>query len=195
LMIGASESAGYTSARGSYQDLIERTLERAVPGLNVVPIRRGISGELAANAARRMKIEVAFNKPNLVLWQVGTNDALAFVPMEEIRATITEMVRWLKEHNIDVVLVGLHYSPRMIHDPYYQTVRKMIQQVSDAEKVLRIRRYEATELIHQAQAIERSNQINEFAQNEAGYTCMAEYVARAITIGLFAKPAAPPPVR
>jgi acyl-CoA thioesterase-1 len=191
LTIGASESGGRHSVRGSYQDLIERTLERTFKGLNVILIRRGISGELAANAARRMKIEVAFNKPDLVLWQVGTSDALAYVPVEDLKTTITDAVRWLKDHRIDVVLVGLHYSSRMAQDPGYQAIREMIRQVGDAEKVLRIRRYEAAELILQAQSIEERNQTNEFAQTEAGYTCMAEYVARAITSGVFAKPAGP----
>ena len=188
LTIGATDNGGRHSLRGSYQDLIERTLELTIKGLDVVLIKRGISGELAANAARRLKIEVAVNKPDLVLWQVGTNDAMAFVPVEDLRETITSTVHWLRNHRIDVVLVGLHYSPHMLHDPSYQAIRQMMRQVTDTEKVLRIRLYEAMEMILQAQSIEERNQANEFALTEAGYTCMAEYVARAITAGVFAKP-------
>ena len=78
-------------------------------GSNVVIINRGVSGELSANAAIRIKNEVALTNPDLVIWQVGTDDALAFVPVEELRYTVEKTVRWLKEHNVDVVLAGLQY--------------------------------------------------------------------------------------
>ncbi len=37
---------------------------------------RGINGEIAEDAADRLKMAVADIKPDLVIWQVGTNDAL-----------------------------------------------------------------------------------------------------------------------
>ena len=81
LAIGAA--GGLRGTRGSYIAQIERLLAEANKGLQVVTINRGVSGELAADASRRIRIEVALNDPNLVLWQVGTNDALAYVPLDE----------------------------------------------------------------------------------------------------------------
>jgi len=67
LSIGASAAAGRRSTRGGYTRLIEQILERAVKGIDVTVINRGVSGELAANAASRIKTEVAFTHPDLVL--------------------------------------------------------------------------------------------------------------------------------
>ena len=106
---------------------------------------RGISGELAGSAAVRMKIEVALDDPDLVLWQVGTNDALAFVPVESFIATVKDQIDWLRAHKVDVVLVGLQFAPES----------------------------------------------EQFERDEAGYNCLAQYVARAITLGTFAKAGLP----
>ena len=183
LAIGASATAG---RRGSYTDQIEQILEQAVKGLNVVTINRGVSGELAADAVQRIKIEVALNQPDLVLWQVGTNDALAYVPIDELRDTIVEIVRWLRDHKVDVVLVGLQFVHRAAQDNNYRTVRELIRNIGEQEKVVLVRRSEAMRLIRQAS---ESGGLfpQEFAQTEAGYACLAEYVSRAISLGAFGR--------
>jgi hypothetical protein len=57
------------------------------------------------------------------------------------------MVRWLKEHNVDVILVGLHYMKSLVKDPHYQAMRASLQHIANAENVPRIGRYEAMEVI------------------------------------------------
>jgi lysophospholipase L1-like esterase len=186
LAIGASTSAGRRGKRGGYTEQIEDILEKAIKGIDIVTVNRGVSGELAADAARRIKTEVALNEPDLVLWQVGTNDALAYVPIDVLRDTIVETIRWLKAHNVDVVLVGLQFVHREAQDDNYRTVRELIRSIGEQEKVVVVRRSEAMRLIGQAK---ESGALfpEEFAQTEAGYACLAEYVARAITLGAFGR--------
>ncbi len=82
-ILAIGNSAG--RRQGGYTRQIERILKQVVKGADVVIINRGVSGELAANAALRIKNEVAITSPDLVIWQVGTDDALAFVPLDEVR--------------------------------------------------------------------------------------------------------------
>ena len=114
-------------------------------------INRGVSGELSAQAAARIKNEVALNDPDLVLWQVGTNDALAYVPLDELETTIVDTVHWLKEHKVDVVLVGLQYVDRMAQDDHYKAVRELLRKIAAKENVMIVRRYEAQRLMAQAE--------------------------------------------
>ena len=86
LAIGASSAAVLGVARDGNPPLLEQILERTIKGLDVEIINRGFSGELAEAAGERLKIEVALNHPDIVLWQVGTNDAFAQVPVDELRA-------------------------------------------------------------------------------------------------------------
>ena len=202
LAIGASSAALLGTGRSGTPALLERILERTIKGLDVEVINRGFSGELAEAAGERLKIEVALNHPDLVLWQVGTNDALAQVPVEEFQEAVVKAVRWLKAHNIDVILVGLQYMKQLAKDEHYQAIRESLRRVAVAEHVLRIGRYEAMEVL--ARAMERDGQVDpqEFGPTEANYNCMAQYLARTIAVGVFAKipkgraapsTAAPPP--
>ena len=192
LAIGASP--GRINARGGdYTDLIETMLHSALKGVTVVMINRGVSGELAANAATRMKNEVALDEPDLVLWQVGTNDALAYVGADEFAATLKGQIDWLKAHKVDVVLVGLQFAPPMLRDAHYIKIRETLRNVAAQEKVIVVRFFEAMQIIDAAKHEGVAPVADEFERSEAGYNCLAQYVARAITLGAFAKNMKAPP--
>src|SRR6185437_16766030 len=108
-------------------ETMRHLLKQAVQGLDVVMINRGVSGELSAQAAPRIKNEVALHDPDLVLWQVGTNDALAYVPLNELESTIVDTVRWLREHHVDIVLAGLQYVDPASQDDNYKAVRELLR--------------------------------------------------------------------
>ena len=185
LAIGAS--AGRRRARGSYTDQIERLLEQALKGIDVVMINRGVSGELAADAAVRIKNEVALEEPDLVLWQIGTNDALAYVPLAEFESSVTDTIRWLKEHKVDVVLAGLQYVKGMAQDSHYAAVRELMRKIAVEENVLIVRRYEAMQLVEQVGRPGGDFVPDEFERTDAGFSCLAQYIARTITLGAFGK--------
>jgi lysophospholipase L1-like esterase len=181
---------------GTYTASIERMLQNALKVTGIEIINRGVSGELAADAAARMRNEVALEEPDLVLWQVGTNDALAYVPADDFAATVKEQVEWLKAHKVDVVLVGLQFAPQMLRDAHYVDIRETLRRVAAEEKVIVVRFSEAMRILGQPGGEQSMPPAEEFERTEAGYNCLAQYVARAITLGVFAKgiraPAAAP---
>jgi lysophospholipase L1-like esterase len=190
LAIGASSTAVLGLGRNG-SPLLERILEKTIKGLDVEIVNRGFSGELAEAAGERIRIEVALTQPDIVLWQVGTNDALAQVPVDTFEQSVAGTVRWLKEHNVDVILVGLHYAKSLAKDEHYQAIRMSLRRIAIAENVLRIGRYEAMEVLARTTAASDRPVLEDFGLTEAGYNCMAQYLARTITVGLFAKPPKP----
>lgn len=193
LSIGASSKAGKASRDAGYFSLVEGILEKTLPGIDVQIIDRGVSGELARDAAERLRTEVALAGPDLVLWQLGTHDALMQVPVDEFKATVSEALDWFKPLKVDVVIVGLHYLRKMATDPHYQAIRQALNRTVEEKKVLRISRYEAMQVIEQARTAGNTPLPNEFMTTEAGYSCLAEYIVRAVTTGIFAKPPRNPP--
>jgi acyl-CoA thioesterase I len=193
LAIGSAAAA--SGRKGGFFNRVERMLKQVVKGADVVIINRGVSGELAANAALRIKNEVAMSSPDLVIWQVGTDDALAFVPLDEVRETVESTIRWLKEHNVDVVLAGLQYVDRVSQDDNYYRMREMLRDVAAKEQVMIIRRYEAMQFIAAAQQTGGGFGQDEFERTEAGYNCLAQYLASAITLGAFGKGMSGRPLR
>ena len=176
-----------TPGPGGNGDQIRDILRQAIKGLDVVMINRGVSGELSAQAAPRIKVEVALHDPDLVLWQVGTNDALAYVPLDDLETTITDTIHWLREHKVDVVLAGLQYVDRMAQDDHYKAVRELLRKTAAKENVMIVRRYEAQRLLAQAENSGGGLMPDEFQRNEAGYACLSQYMARAITLGIFGR--------
>ena len=124
LAIGSSSTAGIgaTSTSATYPSQLEAILETALKGVDIQIVSRGVSGEVAEIAAERIPSEVAVNKPDLVLWQLGTNDALARISPEEFETTVRSAIRWLKENKIDIVLVGMQYTPRLARDANYSAI-------------------------------------------------------------------------
>ena len=197
LAIGSSSTVGLgaSSPGKNYPAQLEDILERAFKGLDVVIINRGVSGEVAARTAERLKAQVALERPDLVLWQVGTNDAMARVPVEDFSQSVRDTIVWLKENEVDVVLVGLQYTPKVARDEYYASIRASLHKIAMAENVLLVRRFEAMEFVQRVHGDDLLSG-DGLHLNDLGYRCMAEHVARAVVVGAFIKALrAPGPVK
>lgn len=199
LAVGTSSAVRRGSWRGGHTDEARQILQEAIKGLDVVMINRGVGGELSAQAVERIQNEVALNEPDLVIWQVGTDDALAYIPLAEFESTVVDLVRWLKAHKVDVVLVGLQFVDSMEQDDHYRGVRELLRKVAAKENVMIVQRYEAQRLLTRAQDSRRLSP-DEFERSESGYVCLAQYLAQAISVGIFGEaarlqsdPKSPPP--
>jgi len=189
LAIGSSSTAGVgaTSNGKSYPSQLEQILEHALKGVDVEIVNRGVAGEVAETAAERIRSDVVVTRPDLVLWQLGTNDALARVPPEDFEATVRSTIRWLKDNRIDVVLVGLQYTTRFARDANYSAIRDSLQRIAAEENILYVRRYDAMRFIAQAHANLDLMSRDNFHLSDLGYQCMAEHVAHAVIVSIFIK--------
>jgi acyl-CoA thioesterase I len=186
LVIGASPVALRNSGTGGHYELVEKLLENTFKGLEVTVVHRGVSGELARDAGERIKMEVALLNPDLVLWQVGTADALSRMSPEDFEESVAETLVWLRGHGVDVALIGLHYIKALTKDPNYQAIRASLKRMAAEHGIMRIGRYEAGETITRLRR-EQGKPLSSTALTEAAYECSAEYLSRAIASGLFLK--------
>jgi len=184
LVIGSGSIFG--RQHRNYPAELEALLKKTFKGLHVVTINRSVSGEVASTTAYRLQSLVGLEQPDLVIWQVGTNDALARIPTEDFEATMKEALTWLKEHQVDVALVGLQYSPRVAGDKHYSAIRNVLRAVAAAENVLLIRRFEAMQFIEKA----RSDAVDldgSLPSDDVSNRCLAEHLARAVVVNSFLK--------
>jgi lysophospholipase L1-like esterase len=186
LAIGSSSTVGIgaSSPIATYVARLETSLEGAVKGLDFDVIGRGMSGEVAQGAADRMKQEVEETKPDLVVWQVGTNDALRHVSLDRFKQCLKTALSWLADNKIDVVLVDPQYGEALAKDEYYLKVVAAIAEVAREQRVLLVDRFEA---MREAQR-ERGDTFylasDNLHLNDRGHRCMAEQLARSIVGGL-----------
>ena len=184
ILVGGARAWAATAVRRCWS----RSWSATIKGLDVEIINRGFSGELAEAAGERLKIEVALNHPDIVLWQVGTNDAFAQVPVESFQLSVSNTVRWLKEHNVDVILVGLHYIKQLAKDEHYQAIRASLQRIATRRTCCASGATRPWRCWRAPRRRTASREPQDFGLSETGYNCMAQYIARTITVGLFARP-------
>lgn len=183
LAVGAP--AASPSASTTYPVKLEAALERVLPNVDVQMESRGLPGEVASGAAERLRTMVAESEPDLVLWQVGTHDALARVDVGDFGNALREAVQWIKSHEIDVVLVDPLYTASLAEDAYYTSVVQKVGEVAASEGVPLVQRYEAMRYLSAKGEIGESHQLGRaFRLNDLGLRCMAEHVTRVISLSL-----------
>ncbi len=195
LIIGSPVGVGQ-GRRKSYPAALEGLLERALTGIDVVIVNRPVSGEIAATALERIRTEVALSRPDLLIWQVGSNDALARVPPSDFEAALREGVRWAKEAGMDILLVGFEANPWLHDDKEVLAIREATSRVAKAENVLYLRRFDAMRFV--ARTRSRVQQGDQPFSPDIGYDCMAEQVAQALAANLVlrrVRPIKPAPTR
>jgi acyl-CoA thioesterase-1 len=163
---------------------LETTLEGTLKGLDFEVIGRGRSGEEAEATADRMKREVEENRPDLVVWQVGTNDAIRHVGIDRLKQCLKTTLTWLREQRIDAVLVDPQYGDALAKDEYYETVVTAIAEVAREARVLLVDRFEAMRELHRQKGDRFYLSADNLHMNDTGHRCMAEQLARSIVGGL-----------
>jgi acyl-CoA thioesterase-1 len=186
LAIGSSSTAGVgaSSTATAYVAQLETTLEGVVKGLDIQMKVRGQGGEEAQGAAGRMKREVELERPDLVVWQVGTNDARLHVDVVRFKQCLGTTLAWLKDRQVDVVLVDPQYGDELVKDGHYERVVKAVAEVAREARVLLVDRFEAMREV----ALQRGDGFylaaDKLHLNDTGHRCMAEQLARSIIAGL-----------
>jgi acyl-CoA thioesterase I len=186
LAIGSSSTVGVgaSSPAATYVANLETTLEGSFKGMNFDVIGRGMSGEVAQGAADRMKREVEETKPDLVVWQVGTNDAIRHVSIDSFKTCLKKALAWLAENRMDVVLIDPQYGAALTKDEYYEQVVRAIAEVAREARVLLVDRFEAMRELQKDRGDTFYLSADNLHLNDRGHRCMAEQLARSIVGGL-----------
>ena len=186
LAIGSSSTVGVGASQpaNTYVAKLEDDLEAAFKGVDFDVIGRGLSGETAEGQSGRMKQTVEEIKPDLVLWQVGTNDAIRHVDLESFKTCLRRALVWLEENKFDVMLVDPQYSDALTKDAYYEQVVAAIAEIAAERRVLLVDRFEAMRQLSKEHGDHVYLASDQLHLNDTGHRCMAEQLARAIVAGV-----------
>jgi lysophospholipase L1-like esterase len=129
---GSSILAGPDGPRSAYPARLEAVLKQKLPSVEVKVVSLVRTRMTAEDMARGMEKLLADEKPDLVIWQTGTLDAIRRIEPDEFRAAIDEGVETLRKGGADVILMNMQYSPRtdiMVSlGPYADNMRVVAQQ-------------------------------------------------------------------
>ena len=129
---GSSALAGPDGPRSAYPARLEAALKKRLPAVAVKVVTLVRSRQTAEDLAKGMAKLLVDEKPDLVIWQTGTIDAIRRVDPDSFRAALEEGVETLQKGGADVILMNMQYSPRtdimVALAPYADNMRVVAQQ-------------------------------------------------------------------
>jgi hypothetical protein len=129
---GSSTLAGAEGPSLAYPARLEAALNQRLSNVMVRVATQTKGGQTADSMRRNMKDLLVDEKPNLVIWQTGTVDAIRRVELDEFRAALEDGVATLRAGGADVILMNMQYSPRtesmIAVGPYVDEMRAVAQQ-------------------------------------------------------------------
>ena len=126
VVVGTASSTlpGRDGAAGAYPARLEAALKRRLPGVAVNVATFTKPRQTASQMAESLEKLLLDEKPNLVVWQAGTFDALQGVDPEQFRASVADGVETLQAGGADVILMNMQYSPRTEFDDRARRVHR-----------------------------------------------------------------------
>jgi len=115
LVMGDSLSAEYGISRGSgWVKLLEGQIKEQ--GSQWLVFNASISGETTAGGLARFSGLLAQKKPSIVLLELGANDALRGLSIEETQKNLRQMIQQSKKSGAKVLLFGMQIPPNYGQD-------------------------------------------------------------------------------
>lgn len=136
--IGSSSTVGLWVLRSAatYPEVMRQELLRLRPNARISVINSGRIGDTIPDNIARFERDVFAYKPDLVVWQLGTNDiAWGGHPDDLLKSRVTKGVKALKAGSGDVILMDLQYAPLVLRSIHYSTMEAIITDVAKQERV------------------------------------------------------------
>jgi lysophospholipase L1-like esterase len=176
---GSSSTQGYgsTSPEFNYPNRLAAQLHRQYPGADITVLNHGVGGEDAPEMMKRLQNSVIDAKPDLVIWQVGTNAVLRNLDPGETAKMVEDGVARIQAADADVVLVDPQYSPKV-----YERAESASRMVKLLRKVAQLRhigifpRFQVMREWHDEQALPVDSFVisDGLHMNDWGYACFAQ---------------------
>lgn len=132
LVLGDSLVAGYgLAASESFPAQLEKALQQEAYTVKV--INSGVSGDTSAGGLSRLDWALSDN-PHLVILELGANDALRGLPVEQTYRNLDAILSRLKEEGIEVILAGMQ-APRNLGPRYIQEFDAIYPKLADKHNV------------------------------------------------------------
>lgn len=105
-MLGDSLSAGFGLKPGEgWVALLQQRLQRQGYGYRVV--NASVSGETTTGALARLPRALELHGPAIVVIELGANDGLRGLPLQDLRANLAALVRKSQDSGARVLLAGM----------------------------------------------------------------------------------------
>jgi acyl-CoA thioesterase I len=135
--LGSSSTSGFGAfGKGTaFPDVMEQELVRLEPGARIKVINSGRAMEDLTDNIARLDNDVLPYMPDLVIWQIGTNDVLWRGIVSNSKEMLADSIRRIKAGKADVILLDLQYAPLVLLSPRHTQMETIIADVARQQNV------------------------------------------------------------
>lgn len=182
--IGSSstQGAGASSAGASYPSRLAVELRQHFPKVAITVLNRGVGGEEIGDMLGRFDSAVVAEKPDLVLWQLGTNSVIRGRKLGGHDAMIRAGLAKIRATGADIVLIDPQFAPKVISKPEAEHMVSLISATAKRENVDLFRRFEVMRHWRDVGNIGFETFVSPdgLHMNDWSYACMAKGLGSAI---------------
>jgi lysophospholipase L1-like esterase len=130
----------------------------------------------------RLDTDVIAEKPDLILWQVGTNSVLRDRAVLPHASLLHEGLARLKAIGADVILIDPQYAPKVIAKPNAEGMVSLIATAAKAEHVCLFHRFNVMRRWYEAEHMSFDTFLSAdgLHMNDWSYACIAKWLGAAI---------------
>ena len=131
-IIGTGSSTLAGPEGKAYPARLEAVLKTRLPNVEVSVYTHAAVRQSAADMWQEVKKILHDQKPDLIVWQTGTADAMRGIEPDEFGSVLNHAVEKVRGAGTDVILMNMQYSPRtetmIAVGPYAENMRWVSQQ-------------------------------------------------------------------
>jgi acyl-CoA thioesterase-1 len=180
LAIGSSSTQGIgaSSPGAAYPAQLETRLEKDW-GIAADVVNAGVGGETSDTTLKRLLAALAEDSPDLIVWQVGTNDAVVGLDPAAFRANLAAGVAAAQAHRVPVVLVDPQFYFGIRNLARFQQYVNIIADVGAARRVPVFSRFAMMRAWAKSSAATLTAALSPdgFHMDDRGYACFADALA------------------
>lgn len=187
IALGSSTTAGYgvSNPAFAYPTQLRIGLEKALPGIDIEVINRGIGGQDVEEMAARMRAEMEGNPASLVIWQTGTNAAIRHMPLDKFDTTLRGGLKLGTSLGADFVLMNLQYVPAVVAAPDKEAYEKIMAGAAKDYSAGLFRRYDIMRSWYvDGMPYAQFVQLDGLHLNDFGQKCIGRLLTRSILSAL-----------
>ena len=127
--------------------------------------------------------DVIKEKPDLVLWQLGTNSVLRDKPLGPTSPMILDGIRQLRKIGADVVMIDPQFVPRVLAKADAEGMVRLIATTAKQADVDLIQRFAMMRWWHDHEHMDFSEFVSpdNLHMNDWGYACLAKQIGASIS--------------
>ena len=177
---GSSSLASPDGGAAAYPARLEASLREKLPGVVVTVTTNLQMKKTAEEVAEMLQALVTERKPDLLIWQTGTVDAMRSIHPDDFRNALDEGVGTVKAAGADALLMNLQYSPRLETmfptSPYLDNLRAVAEQ----QDVPLFDRYSIMHNWNETGEFDLSNSSRSYALARGVHDCLGRALARLV---------------